>query len=165
MKHKKSRISRKKPAGFKTLEALRGYLNDVPCINAGGCGISAYVIDKWLKKHKKKPEIVYMFDADDFWTKEKNDYALAEWEKGNKNVDVPGPSHTMVKVDDSYIDSHPVPDPDEYEYKVPVTEEYLIKAVEDATNWNDAFNRNKYLPEIEKKTGIKLPVKFYKKVA
>jgi hypothetical protein len=45
---------------FKDINELREFLQTIPRLNSGGCGISALVMFRWMKKYNWKPDIMVM---------------------------------------------------------------------------------------------------------
>lgn len=139
---------------FKTFKSLAGYLDSVKCINAGGCGVSAFFIYEFFKAKGKDPKIAFWHSDWDHW-KDQNEAAL----KGEGEPCAPG--HVVVKVGDVYYDSKGAHLGTSYkeswtDEELIVDEKFLLKALK-ADNWNDSFDRDQELPEMEKKIGICLP--------
>ena len=122
---------------FKTLKDVQKYLNSIPNINCGGCGYSALAMYEWLKKNKqleKDTKIVYLYSF-----------------RGERGV----PNHAVLYHKGKYLDSN-----GKYKvYRDFPTKQMRKKDVKDSffdSDWNSMFNRNKYVPLIEKKLGITL---------
>jgi len=127
------------------------YLRSIPYIHAGGCGISALAIYKWLKKNNKlkrtKPVFIYVF-SDDF---------KHNLKKFNNREDLEAPSHCVLLHDDAYIDADGDAYVGEDKHLIYLNNiNQLIRAINNRETWNWDFDRDKYIPEIEKKLGIKL---------
>ena len=145
---------------FKSFKSLREYLNDVPFINCGGCGYSAFFIYEFLKSKDKKPEIAFIYDGgnDNFDTNE----AIL---KKHENLKPSSCAHAVVKVGEFAYDSsgiHKWQDTlDQWSegndlYHI-VTEDFLLKALANRIKWNDMFDRDQEVPVMEKKIGLNLP--------
>lgn len=142
-----------KKTHFKDVASLQNYLDSIPDINAGGCGIAAYFIYKQLKQDGKNPEIVFMYQPGNP-SYEQNLAAL-------KGQDHPtSAAHVMVKADGKYYDAEGVNDDGWYGLRLRHTasEKFLLQAIADRGGWNSMFERDEWLPEIEKKVGINLPM-------
>lgn len=137
---------------YKTLRKLRRFLDNIPDINCGGCGISALVIYKWLKAHGHK-NIEFVFYYNDSVSFRSNRQALK-----NKKVDyMYAPSHCGIRLENNdVIDcSGKINGWADLSHSVN-TIGFMKKFLNSPQAWNPRFNRPKYLPIIEKKTGIKL---------
>jgi hypothetical protein len=78
-----------------TFEELRRYLNRIPNINYGGCGLSALVMYRWLKKNGFDCKIYFLYDFD--YRMVKDDYL---------NMDLLTPFHVLIGKDNFILDSH-----------------------------------------------------------
>lgn len=141
---------------MKSLSEVRSFLNDIPYINNGGCGIAAYSIYLWLKKHKKLNsgfEFIFMHSNDcDLW---ENKCALY-----NKNITPWAPSHIIIKHRNLLLDVEPGIRYYNEKYSLIIKDEkYIIDCINNVNAWCDWFNRRKYVPIIESKLGIKLNIK------
>lgn len=138
----------------KTLDELRSYLRSVPEIESGGCGVAGLVMYEWLKKEGKTPEIYFIYPK---WFNDPNYYAneLALNGKGKAVA----PYHCVIKEGGKYFDLvEEASELGSFTLAQPVSEQILKEAVGNKESWNQEFNRGKYLPEIEKNTGINLVV-------
>jgi hypothetical protein len=137
-------------------KAVQKYLNKIDCINAGGCGISAYAMFLWLQKNNMLTEDVkvvflhHSYSASDFATNQ--DFYL-------HGVGSPvAPEHVVLMINGVMIDSTGVFNKaNDYDYNLAVSiekaEDFLVKSLND-NNWNSWFDRPKITPRIEKDLGI-----------
>jgi hypothetical protein len=147
----------KKTKKNQTFKSVLEYLNNIDCINFGGCGISALAMYRWLKKHGKVNEDTgfYFFEED-----EDNDNNNREYFT-NKNVQLRASTHVVLVHNDKFIDSHGVLDEDElmseYEYRIfEHSEEFLLAMINNVTSWNYRFDRLVNVQKIAKKLDIDL---------
>jgi hypothetical protein len=137
-------------------QAVQNYLNKIDCINAGGCGISAYAMFLWLQKNNMLTEDVkvvflhHSYSASDFATNQ--DFYL-------HGVGSPvAPEHVVLMKNGVMIDSTGVFNKaNNYDYNLAVSidkaEDFLVKSLND-NNWNSWFDRPNIAPRIEKDLGI-----------
>ena len=126
---------------FKSIKDACFALGEIPSINCGGCGIAAYFIEKECLKRKLKPEIVFMLHHSDK-PNEKKPFA---------------PRHALVKVGNRYYDARGEHnEPGWGGVETIVSEKYLLRSIKNKNSWNDEFDREEYVPEIEKKFGFNL---------
>lgn len=137
-------------------KAVQEYLNEIDCINYGGCGLSAYAMFLWLRKNDMLTEdtqIVYLhhgYSESDFHTNQS--FYL-------QGVGKPvAPEHVVIYRKGKYIDSSGVyTRANEYSFKLGIAidkaEDFLVNSLND-DNWNSWFNRPCYAPQIEKELGI-----------
>lgn len=137
-------------------QAVQNYLNNIDCINAGGCGISAYAMFLWLQKNNMLTDdvkIVFLhhsYSASDFATNQ--DFYL-------HGVGSPvAPEHVVLMRKGVMIDSTGVfSKANDYDYNLAVSiekaEDFLVKSLND-NNWNSWFDRPSIAPMIEKELGI-----------
>jgi len=134
----------------KELKEVLNYLNKIPAINNGGCGVSALTIHTWLKRKGKKSEIAYIYtDSDEFETNINN-------KMNNQRLTVP--NHVVVHYNNSLIDSNG-------EYYIGIhnrrclyaTKKDLRKTLKLKADWNAQFDR-KHVKTIEKKFDMSLNI-------
>ena len=137
-------------------QAVQEWLNEIDCINCGGCGISAYAMFLWLKKNNMLTEdvkIVFLhhyYSASDFATNQ--DFYL-------QGVGKPvAPEHVVLYRNGKYIDSGGVyTNANEYSFKLDISiekaEDFLVNSLND-DNWNRWFKRPHQVARIERKLGI-----------
>jgi hypothetical protein len=149
---------RKKIKSFK--DAVR-FLNSIPDINCGGCGIAAVSLYLWLKKNGynvKNTKVVYLYsDSDSYRT---NQSFLS-----NEDVYATSCEHAVLYHKGRYIDSRGVIDDNTHTH--PRVSRYnmshfidfdvkFFRASFSSDYWNDYFERQKEVPRIEKVLGIDL---------
>ncbi|MFO7969745.1 MAG: hypothetical protein R6U15_06550 [Candidatus Izemoplasmatales bacterium] len=138
---------------MRTLKQVQKYLDDIPNINSGGCGVSALAMKKWLKKNKNKDvKIKFLYRGHEF-AYMKNDEIL----KGNEKENLRAPAHCCIIYGKKHKDStgdillrdfstrHEIPN-----------DKMFIDCVKDDSTWNPCFERDMYIPKIEKDLGISL---------
>lgn len=137
-------------------QAVQEYLNKIDCINAGGCGISAYAMYLWLRKNNMLTEdtqIVFLHHS----------YSENDFQK-NQSFYIQGvgnpvaPEHVVLYRKGEYIDSSGVyTKANRYSFKLAVSlekaEDFLVNSLND-NNWNNWFDRPSVVPMIEKELGI-----------
>lgn len=134
------------------LDEVREFLDEIPAINWGGCGIAAYSMYLWMQKHNLLCEdfcFVFLYSFDECYNHNCN---VLLQQKKNLVVDC----HIILQNNGILFDS------DTYFKKIPRQRFHLISDVEMLKNclktdtWNDAFYREKYIPIIEKELEIDL---------
>lgn len=145
---------------IETFDDLRKYLKHVPDIEHGGCGIAAYFMYQWLVKHGETPEICFLYDtrgwfSDDQEYHDSNDAAL----KGTGTPTACGHVALLWKgeywdADGHYKDLTIREFTFNKELTQKVSVDFMLKALDAKGAWNEQFDRAKYLPKIEKATGI-----------
>lgn len=137
-------------------KAVQDFLNEIPAINYGGCGLSAYAMFLWLQKNNMLTEdtqIVFLhhsYSERDFQTNQ------SFYLQGVGNP--VAPEHVVIYRNGKYIDSSGVyTRANEYSFKLAVSlekaENFLVNSLND-DNWNSWFNRPCVAPMIEKELGI-----------
>ena len=137
-------------------QAVQNFLNEIPNINCGGCGLSAYAMYLWLRKNNmldENTQIVFLhhsYSERDFQTNQ------SFYLQGVGNP--VAPEHVVISRNGKYIDSNGVyTKANEYSFKLAVSlekaEDFLVNSLND-NNWNSWFNRPCVAPMIEKELGI-----------
>jgi hypothetical protein len=137
-----------------TFEDVREFLHNITAINAGGCGLSALVMYRWLKKYDKLPEgTMILFLDNDYYNHENNKECLS-----NKQGTLKAPSHIVISLKEQYIDCANVQYNvrQRYSYILEVAEDYLVNCLNNIDTWNCMFDRNKAMKEIESELHIDL---------
>jgi hypothetical protein len=137
---------------MKTLKSVEKFISTIPYINAGGCGIAALAIYRWIENNKpellNKTEIlfIYMDDEKDY----KTNCKLLQTKKTVLKV----PSHVVIKVkrklyNDMYWRTYK---------KHTVTLKHLINTINNTKkyNWNTMFYRDPNTSIISKKLNVNL---------
>jgi hypothetical protein len=142
---------------FNDLNEVLDFLDEIPRINAGGCGISALSVYKWLKANDKLSEdfaILYLH----YW--EESDYETnSKFIKGTTDRAV-ACSHAIFRYNGKTYDSSGRVKPRMgIVGHVEITPEHIerfMKASLASEDWNPAFSRAAYVPYIETALGIDL---------
>jgi hypothetical protein len=137
-------------------QAVQNFLNEIPNINRGGCGLSAYAMYLWLRKNSMLTEDIqivflhYGYSKSDFHTNQS--FYL-------QGVGKPvAPEHVVINRNGKYIDSNGVyTRANGYSFKLSVSlekaEDFLVNSLND-DDWNSSFERPCVVPMIEKELGI-----------
>ena len=146
-----------------SLDELRNFLDNIPNINRGGCGISAYTMYCYLEKNnllKEDTQIIYLHD----WCENSVKYNL-EFIKGNNNNPTSA-THVILYHDGYYVDSehkHSCLNSFKYSsnyFKVPQNITHIfMKLSLNESSWNPKFNR-KNIIKIEKFIGLYLGINY-----
>jgi hypothetical protein len=138
----------------KTFEEVREFLSNIDSINCGGCGLSALVMYRWLKKYKKLPEDTkILFLENDLSSHLNNKECMS-----NKQGELKAPCHIVIVLRDTYMDCAKIQYniAQRYDYILEVAENYLVACLNNISSWNYMFNRNEAISEIESKLQIDL---------
>jgi len=123
---------------IKSFKDAQDYLASIPCIHFGGCGISAYVMYKWLKQNKRVPrKFSFMFLYTDNYGYIHNKGVL----KG-ENDEPKACSHIAIKYRKRIIDSEGVVNKDYTHIQTISDPNFLLRAINNVGTWNKAFDRN-----------------------
>lgn len=140
---------------YSKFEDTRNFLDSLPYINAGGCGISAYAMYLWLKKEDKLPKnfkLVFLHHTSSEEEFLNNRKVLVEG-KG----EIYAPEHVAVKYKGDILDSSGVVSTSRYGlfFEIPLdrAEDYIVNSL-NTDDWNSAFNRAMCTAIIEKELGI-----------
>ncbi|MFW9873500.1 MAG: hypothetical protein ACFFG0_10385 [Candidatus Thorarchaeota archaeon] len=139
---------------IKTLEDVQLYLISIPAIHSGGCGVSALAMYRWLEKHKKldNTKFVYLYSSEYDYNRNSNIMK-------NRNGNLKAPDHCILLHEGQFIDASGIVNLKCWgNYVQIIDEEQLVRdSVKDKdASWNHAFERDKYIKEIEKKLKIDL---------
>ncbi len=160
MKATQKKVLKSLQTGPKSLNEIRDYLSNIRNINRGGCGVAALAIYDQAIREGKKAKIVFCWDI---WSLIFDDgsYERHERYKEGSARKPPACSHVIVKVGHKYYDSDQT-----FTKKLvndrfrrrdeAVTREHLVAAIKNEGEWNDAFDRRKNLPKIQKYLGYPL---------
>ena len=132
------------------IDQVQKYLNSIPNINAGGCGISALSIYRWLKKNNKLDDtkFIYLY-------REKYRYLNNSSILKKKNGKPQAPSHIALLYDGQFIDSSGEIKLTYGWVQIIDEEEFLKETLNNLNDWNNMFDRNN-IPKIEGYLGIDL---------
>jgi len=128
------------------------FLNKIPAINNGGCGISALAMYRWLKKNGQlKPDTNFIYlEDDDSYYEQNMQYLKGEAELPTSCY------HVLINHDNNKYDSRGIQVSDTYKYKYSVDIDFLIKSINNRLKWYYNFNRDNCIPLIEKGLDIDL---------
>ena len=139
---------------IKTLKDVQQFLNNISYINAGGCGIAALAMYRWLKQKKKlkKNTCIYFFYDDHHQYNTNKKYLLSN--QGNPT----SCSHAVLYHSGKFIDSKDfLYDISRYSYNTKITDEhFLIESLNNIDDWKSCFERDIEIPKIQKKLNIDL---------
>jgi hypothetical protein len=142
---------------IKTFEEVKAFLNDIDSIGCGGCGISALVMYRWLKKHKQLPEGTKIFFLEHDEDNHNNNKRFIS-SGGNNDSALKAPCHVVMLYDGNYIDCTSVQFniTSRYDYILEIEEKYLVACLNNINSWNKMFERNKSLRKIEDNLNVNL---------
>lgn len=137
-------------------QAVQDFLNEIPAINCGGCGVSVYAMFLWLQKNNMLTDdvkIVFLhhsYSAKDF----KTNQSFYLQGVGNPVA----PEHVVLMRKGVMLDSSGVyVEANNYSYSLTVSldkiEDFLVYSLND-DSWNSWFERPLVVPMIEKELGI-----------
>jgi hypothetical protein len=137
-----------------TFEDVKEFLSNIDSINCGGCGLSALVMYRWLKKYDKLTEdIKILFLDNDEYNYKNNKECMS-----NKQGTLKAPSHIVMLYDSFHIDCSGVQYnvAQRYDYILEVAEDYLVNSLNNVTSWNISFDRDEAISVIENNLHIDL---------
>jgi hypothetical protein len=137
-------------------QAVQDYLQDVDCINYGGCGISAYAMFLWLQKSNMLTEDVKVVFLHFSTSKKYFQTNQSFYLQGQGNP--VAPEHVVLMKNGVMIDSSGVYKKiNNYAYQLSVSiekaEDFLVNSL-NSDSWNNMFDRPIVVPIIEKDLGI-----------
>jgi len=136
---------------MKTLKDVQEFINSIPDINSGGCGVAALAMYRWLKKNDmlKKTTMFHFLHSYDGYLYETNKRYV------EKNEGKPSAcSHIGLIHGNRTIDCEGFINTREYKYKIRTSNEnMLVLAVNNVNDWNSMFDR-KHVKTIAKKLDI-----------
>lgn len=136
---------------LKTLDGVQNWLNDIDDINAGGCGISALSIYRWLKNNNKlvgDESFTYLYNNKDYFYLENSRVLRTKFTIRRKRK-LNSCSHIMLFHNGKNIDSKGEYIPSRYtERHIGITEKQLIESI-NFGGWNCSFERDYNVPNIE----------------
>ena len=148
---------------MENFQAVLDYLASVRNINYGGCGFSAYAMYLWLEKRgmlSKDATVVYGYDSTLCGYKRNVDFL-----NGNSNV-AGACDHVALFNEGKFFDSSGELEAD-WGYGintfifVPIDKLHKFMEVSLQCSWNSSFERDKYVPKIQKKLEIDFGIKKY----
>lgn len=142
---------------YTNLDEVRNFLDALPNINAGGCGVAAYAMYLWLRDRNmltKDFRFVFLhcgYSKDEYLH---NKQVLEEEDSIERPV---APEHVGVQFNGKLIDSSGVVRTSEYKMFLDIplekAEDYIINSL-NTNNWNSWFNRPEVVKIIERELGI-----------
>lgn len=140
----------------RTFQQVRDILDEIDCINSGGCGVSALALHRWRVAHQLR-------DVGSFVLLYRDEEDLCANERAMENNEYDCmivPSHVMLRVNSKLYDSTGGYNPDDYRHYViqtGINETILLHLLNDCRDgWNSWFDRDYALDEITERTGIDL---------
>lgn len=131
-------------------ETLRRFLEKIPNINYGGCGISALALFDHAEAAGLKPRIVFGYSPWDGGYDENQEY-----KRGNRQH-AESAAHIFIHFGGKDHDSDGEYERnDHWTFDDEITRDHLVDAIRHGS-WNCSFEREKYLPKIEKFIGYQL---------
>jgi hypothetical protein len=134
---------------IKTFLQLRRYLQAIPYIDEGGCGIAALTMFRWLKQHQKPSEIVYFYNdrsKDSFQT---NESVL----KYGIFVGAVSCSHAYIRLEGKLYDTNGRQTDSRQHHTV--TEALAVESIKNKVGWSSPFDRD-FIQFIMEDTGVDL---------
>lgn len=126
------------------------FLNSIPNINSGGCGIAALAMYRYLKKNKLLPKdfkILFLYNN--------NCKSLYDANRKGGNF---GANHIVFWFNGNLYDTDGLFEIEytDYKYILPASIKKLLAALNDDNGWNPMFKREKQIPKIERRLKINL---------
>lgn len=134
-----------KPSFKKT----RKFLDKIPSINRGGCGIAALAMYDAAKREGKKPKIVYLYS----WMCDTDLIERNKRFKKGEEENAAACSHVVIKLGKKYWDSEGkvnLKNWKGFKKDEEISRKHLIASIDNVDEWNDCFNREKWVPKIQK---------------
>jgi hypothetical protein len=137
---------------METFSDVRNYLNSIPNIHRGGCGIATISMYRWLKKNQSVRGIRFIFLDTYSNYSYNNNKRYFETKKGSPVAC----SHVGLFMKGKAIDCEEELNLVKYPFNIKTTDEKaLIIAINKIYDWNERFKRN-YIKNIAKKLDIDL---------
>jgi len=143
---------------MKNLKQVQGFLNNIPNINSGGCGIAALAIYRWLKQNNqltKDTKFVYYYFSEDRSEISYNHYLNNSNVLENNNGEPEACAHAGIYYRRKYLDSNGKIDTWKFEHDHYVNEKFIVNSINNLGCWNSSFERS-HIGEIEDRLNIKL---------
>ena len=137
----------KKPASFTD---LRKYLDNIPYINNGGCGLASLVMYRYLRDEGHELKIVFANKSYNY----ENAMTNIKFDIGEAS-NAQSAAHVFLFHQNKFIDCTTEIDITGYRYFEFVDERKLLNAINNG-GWNTSFDIKQYLPIIEYGLGIDL---------
>lgn len=152
----KNEIFNKKNINNQSFNDLLLYLSKINNIHNGGCGISAYIMYKWLKNNNLLPDnftFVFCYNNNDKYSKETNERVIK-----NKKGDGIAPMHVGILINKYFFDCSSELKKESYSYIQEIKNKkdwFILNTINNVNTWNSSFNRN-YVKNIENEFKIDL---------
>jgi len=137
-----------------TFNETQAFLSKIEQINRGGCGFSALALYDAAVKENLNPKIIYLYTQMSLAFSnayENNELVITENLKDRADAC----SHIVVEINKQWYDCKGVVNDDGVQKYHEVSREHLLNSIRYG-NWNDDFNRKKYLPKINEFIGYDL---------
>jgi len=135
------------------LESVLEFLDSIPYINSGGCGISALAIYRWhITRGSFIGDRPFVILPEDEWDLQNNSRVLTSREFKRLSL-----SHIGIEIDNEVCDSTGEVDRDYFIFEQPerLNETELLECLNN-NSWNSFFNRERAIPIIETELNIDL---------
>jgi hypothetical protein len=126
------------------------FLNLVPGINCGGCGVAALSMYRWLEKNEGERPPILLF----YHNKERYNLNLKYLEKGKKRY-LQLPNHCVIGYPIEELDNIVSRWESEFKWNQTTDEYGMLKLLKYGKNWGIRFKRS-YISEISKRLDIDL---------
>ncbi len=129
------------------LTDIQSKLNEIPCINAGGCAIASLVMYRWLKKENKlagDEKFIYLYNY------ESGLYFQNQKALEDDSIIPTSASHICLYHDGRYIDSKGTVFIDNWKCSMEIEPGgFIIRSINNVDDWNEMFTRSDILPLID----------------
>jgi hypothetical protein len=126
---------------IETFDEARKFLSGIPHIDFGGCGFMGLSMYRWLEKNEgEKPGIILF-------------YRPSRREDGSFRK---GPTHCGIEYKGTIIDNSEEVPLELYSNWMRISPEGMVNLLNSLDNWDERFDRVKYVPMITEKLGIDL---------
>ena len=134
---------------IKSFNDTLDYLDEIPNINSGGCGIAAIALYRWLDKNQELSENTTIFGFDSGYEEYHNNVKLLKNNNNNLEDKLMVSNHYMIFHEDKYHDSTGSYDSfidkdSKYEYNYEISPEQLLILINKPSlrrGWNWFFKR------------------------
>lgn len=135
-------------SNIKTIFDAKEFLETIPDINRGGCGIAALSLYRFVKQRfKKESKIIYLYcNADMNKYVDPVYYQNEKVLQGNNRCKPTAPSHCIIGLDDKEYDTSRFSRG--WVSRHVVEEKFLLKTLKNTKSWNRDFDRS-YIKDIE----------------
>lgn len=143
-----------------TIKDVQRWLDNISDINAGGCGISALAMYRWLKKNNQlagDESFTYLYcDKDENFKVNSKVLTTKQLFSLRRRKKMGSASHIMLFHNGVNIDSEGSHIQSRYgERHEGIVEKLLVESIQFG-GWNSSFNREYFVPKIASKLGVDL---------